>query len=449
MPSREQAAARIGQLFDDGGMLVLAEGGEFATWEQAFGTLPDALFQMAEQPPLQFLTLARDLWGRNGDLRMATAVTRGLIRVLVDRVGREHPETIAQVGALGTLALRAGRTDEGREMLEQAFHALRSVVGGRDLRLAVVAGNLGLQYAQESAWSDAEHCLRTALKIRQAEAPATAGTVAGQLAEVLLRQDKVTEGLDTLEVAWLAELDAHGERHPNTVRRLLQLAQALSQVDQHRRAVPLWRTLDEIVREDGNPENIARVGFELGCALLRVHRREEGIRRMREALEWTRAVSDQTGRPHPELAQRLTHWADLEIEQGHASQAEGLLREAVEVETRVSGTASPQTARRQAELGTLLARMGRTDEALGYLATASSLLASTEGCEVPATLAATEATLGLLATKVEELVAQRDKVGAALVVQDAIATYGPIVGYAHRGLGVLRQLALNHRIPLE
>lgn len=449
MLTREAAAGTIAGLFQDGGLVVLAEGGGHATWEEALQTLPSALFQMEAQPPIQFLTLARDLWSRSGDLRMATAVTRGLIRILVDRVGRDHPETIAQLGALGALAQQAGRVDEGAEMLEQAFHALRSVVGGRDLRLAIVAGNLGLHYARAGVWSDAEHCLRVALKIRQAEAPATAGNVAGQLAEVLLRQDRVDEGLDLLEVAWLADLDHVGERHPSTVRRLLQLAEALSGAGHHRKAVPLWRTLDEIIRADGNPENVARIGFELGCALLHVHRREEGIRRMREALEWTRAISDQAGRPHPELAKRLTHWANLEIDHGRAAQAEGLLREAVEVEERLSGTSSPTTARRQADLGTLLARMGRVDEALGYLASAASLLASTEGSEEPATIAAAEGTLGLLATKVEQLVAQRDKAGAGLMIADAIATWGPVLGYGHRAIGVLRRLAEQNRIPLE
>ncbi|MCB9671385.1 MAG: tetratricopeptide repeat protein [Alphaproteobacteria bacterium] len=447
MTPREQAAARVARLFDDEGAAVLAEGGDHPTWEMALASLPDALFEVGEKPPVQLLTLARDLWSRQGDLRMATAVTRGLIRVLVDRVGHDHPDTLAQLGALGALALRAGRNDEGAEMLQQAYQGLRSTVGGRDMRLAVVAGNLGLHQARTGDFESAEHCLAVALKIRRAEAPETVARVAGQLGEVQLRLGRIDEGLDTLEVAWLADLDTVGEHHPDTLRRQLQLAQALSRAGKHRKAVPLWRGLDAVVRASGHGERMAEIGFELGRALLHVHKREEGIRRMREALKWTRQASE-GGAPHPELASRLTTWAELEIQNGRPHDAEGLLREAVEVESRVSGEASANTARRCASLGTLLARMGQTDEAMGYLANAASLLVGTEGADDPSAIAAVEATLGLVATKVEELIAQRDKDGAAVMINQAITTYGPAVGFDHRGLGVLRTLASNHRIKL-
>ncbi len=443
--SRERAAARVEALFEDGGATVLGEGGEYATWEQAFASLPDALFER-DHPPVELLTLARDLWSRQGDLRMATAVTRGLLRVLVDRVGRDHPDTYAQLGALGALAQRAGRDEEGGMMLEQAWEGLRRVVGGRDLRLAVVAGNLGLHYARRGRYQEAEHCLRVALKIRQAVTPRHTARIAGQLAEVQLRLGKVEEGLDTLEVAWLAELDTKGEEHPDTVRRTLQLARALAQAGQYRKAVPLWRTLDRIAQRAGDAERRAEMAFELGRSLLHVHKREEGIRRMREALEWTRRASGD--RPHPELANRLSTWADLEVENGRPHEAEGLLKEAVEVEIRLSGPASAATAKRYATLGMLLGRMGQRDEALGYLANAASLLLGAVGPDDPATVAAAEAALGLIASKVEELAEQRAKDEAAAMINQAITLYGPAVGYDHRGLGVLRGLASKYRIPL-
>jgi tetratricopeptide (TPR) repeat protein len=449
MPSRASVAEQFEALFEDGGAIVLGDGGTHATWEQAVATLPDALFQVSDDtPPLTLLTLARDLWSRQGDLRMATAVTRGLIGVSIARLGREHPDTLTQLGALGALAQRAGRIDEGATLLEEAWDGLRSVVGGRDLRLAVVAGNLGLHYARTGQYAEAEHCLQTALKIRQAVAPHTVAMVAGQLGEVRLLMGHTDEGLDALDIAYLADFDHLGEHHPTTLRRMFQLALALSNAGRYRRAVPLWRTADGIAREAGNAERIAQVGFELGRALLYDHKREEGIRRMREALQWTRRASS-PDRPHPELANRLAAWAQHDIDSRRPHEAEELLREAVDVETTLSGVASARTARRQAALGRLLAQMGRLDEALGYLESAASLLLSTEGPESSATVAALEGTLGLIAAKAEQLVTARDREGASAMIVHAIQLGGPVLGFDHKALGTLRQLAEDHRLRLR
>lgn len=448
MPTREEAARLIAELFDDEGVAVLGAGGTFVTWEQALAGLPDALFAVPSRTPgITLLTLARDLWSRQGHVRMATATTEGLVEVLTEELGEDHPEVLVHLGALGVLQQRGGHA-EGHHLLEDAFAGLRSQVGGRDLRLAVVAQNLGLSYARQGRFADAEVPLSTALRIRQAEAPSTVALVAGQLGEVLLRLEKVTAGIDTLEVAWLAELDHKGERHPDTLRRMLQLARAQTTAGQYRRAVPLWRTLDEVAQESGHRERMAEIGFELGKALLKVHKREEGTRRMRDALRWTREASDAAGQDHPALATRLTDWANLEIENRRPIDAEGLLREAVDVQRRISGDNSPETARRQASLGTLLARLGRVDEALGYLDSAAMLLLTTDGPTQPSTRAALEATLGLIATKVEHLVAQKDRDSAGMMISHGIRMAGPALGFDHHGIATLRALASEHRIPL-
>lgn len=448
MPTRDEMARMFTALFEDGGAVVLGEGSQHVSWEGALAELPDALFDMPRSTkPLTLLTLARDLWSRQNNLRMATAVTRGLLQLSVDRLGRDHPDTLTQLGALGALAQRAGRTEDGAALLEEAWEGLRSVVGGRDLRLAVVAGNLGLHYARAKRYDEAEHCLHTALKIRQAEAPLTAAMVAGQLGEVRLLLGRTDEGLEALEVAFLAELDQFGENHPNTLRRMLQLAMALSRAGQYRRAVPLWRTADAVARKGGHPERISQISFELGRALIHDHKREEGTRRMREALQWTREAST-SGPPHAELATRLAAWAQLEIDNRRPSEAEALLREAVDVETRLTGVASANTARRQAALGRLLAQMGRIDEALGYLESAASLLLSTEGPEDASTIAAVEATLGLIATKAEHLIAQRDKQGATQMIAHALALGGPVLGFDHRALATLRHIAESNRLRI-
>jgi len=442
-----EAAALVRGMFDDEGRAILAEGGAAPSWEDALAPMPPQIFGVKDSNPgIAILTMARDMWNRSGDLRMATAVTRGLLGWHVANQGREHPDSYVELGALGYLAQRAGKEAEGAQMLEEAWSGLRSVVGGRDLRLAVVAGNLGLHYARSGDLERGEHVLEQALRIRERIAPETVAHVAGQLGEVRLRLGRVDTALECLRQAWLCELDAHGEPHPRTVARARELALVLNKARKFRESVAMWRGLDALA-QGAPPEVLAEVGFQLGVALYHTHKRDEAIRRVQQAVALTRTLG--TGdSPHAELPDRLSFAAQIDIDMRRPYDAEGLLTEAVEIQTRISGADSPDTARRYVQLANLIAKLGRIDEAMGYMDGASSLLLSTLGPEHAHTQMAVEATVGLLIAKSTQMLDLGERREAAELLRHAKSLGGGVLGFDHPDQLAIQKLVTDHRLRL-
>ena len=446
MISPSDAPARLSDLFSDGGASIFEESGRVSSWEEALAPLPKAVFRVAsEDPAVALLTMCRDMWSRV-DLRLATAMTRGLLKIHIERHGKDHPDALVELGALGALAQRAGRVEEGAALLEEAWTGLRSVVGGRDIRLAIVAGNLGLYYAKIGDLSQAEHLLDQAYRVRKRVAPTSIAKVAAQLGEIRLRLGKTEEGLDDLRAAWLCSLDSVGETHPQTVKYSITLARGLNRAKLYRESTPLWRDLYRLAVDSNNPEKIAEIGFYLGMALYRTHHKEEARRRINESVRWTRAASEQT--VHPKLPERLTFLAALEIDQRRIYEAEGLYREVIEAEIRLHGDDSPEVARRYAALGRLLGQMGRIDEAVGYLESAASLLLSTIGPRQESTRAVVAAAVGVLTQKAEQSVAEGDKEGASQILGHALQLAGPVIGFDHEAVRKAQALAREHRIHL-
>ncbi len=443
-----EAAELVGALFDDSGQSILDEGGGPSSWEEAFAPLPDGLFAIdADNPGLAMLTMARDLWNRQGDLRMATAVTRGLLRWHVDNQGKNHPDAYVELGALGFLALRAGRNDEGASLLEEAWNGLRSVLSGRDLRIAVVAGNLGLHWARIGKLEKGEEMLATAYRIRKKVAPLTVGNVAAQLGEVRLRLGKPSEALDALRDAWLAELDSHGESHPRTVQRAMTLAKALNRTETWREAVATWRGLDKVAQQSNNRDAQAEIGFSLGVALYHTRKKDEAIRRVNQAIDATRALG--TGdSPHPQLPDRLTFLAQIHIDHRRPGEAEGLLSEAIERETAISGADSSETARRYVTLANLYRQLGRIDEAMGLMDGASSLLRSTLGDAHPHSQHAVEMTVSLLVAKAKQMLQVEQRSEAKALIQHARELGGSVLGFDHPDLLALQKLAMDWKLRL-
>ncbi|MEQ1505283.1 MAG: tetratricopeptide repeat protein [Myxococcota bacterium] len=358
----------LAALFDDGGAALLAGLGAPPSWAAALGPVPVQVLAVSPGPDAGIRQLAgiRDWLGQR-DPRAAVAIGRAVVdhRVRVD--GPEHPDTLLELGALGTWLHRAGASAEGSAVLDRAWTAIRSVAGGRDLRVAVVAQNVAAARLRDGRLADAGHALDVAHRIRRELAPATTGLVAAQLGEVQLQLGRTAEAVPLLREAFDRTAASDGPRAPRTIARGQMLGTVLNQLERYAEAAKVLRSVVDGV-DAADPDRRAAVAFELGLASYRSGAREEGIRRVEEAVRWTRAVGTVAG-PHPSLANRVTMLAQIHVERGRSEEAEGLLKEATEADRRTFGDASPEVAGRYAELGRMLARVGRADEALGSRAT--------------------------------------------------------------------------------
>ena len=404
---------------------MLTEAG-VAGWT-AIGVAPNVFADLgdSDDDAVRALVRLRDVLAQKGNLRAAVAFTSAVYRRKVQRLGEQHPDALLELGAMGALVDKAGRTEDATKMLEQAWTGLRSTAGGRDLRLAVVAGNLGVHYLKIGLPMKAEQTLEVAPRIRRDVAPESTGQVAAQLGELLLRREKADEALPLLQEAWDRTRTQYGPSDKRSVARARTLAGVLVRLGREKEAIPVLRIALAAAIEEGDLETKARLGFQLGCALDSNGQREEATRFVDESVRYTR----QAGDPHPDLPTRVATYARMVARSGWGVEAEGLLREALEAEIRLYGDDSAEVGARYATLGHIASQVGRRREALGWLEAGMSILRRTAGDAHPQTRFAVDQLARLWIAEAHDAVKRRDHGGAREILMRTrpmvLAVLGP------------------------
>lgn len=443
----EQAARAVAALFEDGGGEVL-RAARVPSWEAWCATLPEAARAKAGAHAVPGLLIAfalRDGARSGGDLaslRAAAALTRALVQTLGDRLGDDHPDVLAELGALGVLAGRAGRPDDAVTLLEEAWTGLRAHgLDGRAVRVgAALAGErIGRDAPGDAvratevldlclaAWSrpdrlrlqlldrrlhvawEADDLDGAAAASEEAWALAVAGGLRGaarvalatRRAAVLGRQGRHGEAADLIEGVLAAAPTA--EEVPLRATRLRHL-------DAAGRAHAVWRELDVLLRWARGPAGVGAVE-----AVLEVQRIAAGL--------YTR--------------------------HGRLDEAEAVLREELEVRAhRVPDPGDPlqgpPTA--QARLGRLLLARGRVEEAIGWLESAVAFLGPVErarpdGAPAGEGAEAAHALVTALHRHATALQAAGRAAEAAEAAHHALPLLGDLVGWGHPAAGALQELA--------
>lgn len=425
------AAERIAWLFEDGGAAVRYEGGLGSTWALALASVPDSYVENVGDTDdwdtigEQVLQAVREYWAQNGDLRPAIAVTRGLVQRRADRFGESHPETLVELGALAALADRAGKLAEAAGMFRRAWEGLRGV---DDLRAAVVASNHALHMLRMRQVDRAEELLAHAHRLQKKHAPETTGLVAGQLGELLMRRGKSAEAAPLLQEAWDRYREQHGTGDPRTLARARLLATTLVSLERFAEALPVLRNIHQAAIDEKDDEKRVLLAFQLASALDAAGRLEEASRLVDDGIRWTRAHGD----PHPEFPARITLASQLASKRGRFHEAEGFLREALDVEARVHGEGSAEAGQRHSRLALFLLSQGRLEEARGHLEVAVTVLRSTLGIEAWQTRYAAEALIDTLIAEAKRAKDSGDAMFAVEILEHARMTAIPILGPKHK-----------------
>lgn len=430
----------LAALFPDGGQAFLDAGGLGASWPEALAHVPP---QVLAVPPaaggLGQLARLRDFWASHDDLQPALVASRALLRIRIETVGRRHPDTWLELGALGALAMRAGKLDEGGVMVEEAWRGMHAA-GVEDLRLAIVSANVAQHFLRRGRVDEAQQALTDAYRLRKRHAPRTAALAAAQLAEIRDRAGDAAGALALYDEAWAISRDQLGVDHPRTLLRAEAAGLAQARAGHFDKAIERLRPVHAVLGRRPADARSARVAFELGLALSRSGVLEEGTRCVEASVRWTRDQAGHDGRPHPELPNRLTEWSHLQGQRGHAEEAEGLLLEALEAETLLHGDSSLEVARRYLELGQFCARKGRLDEALGWLDPAASLHRSLLGDGDPVARGAQAAQLEVLVARAVRAIESSDRRYARDLLEAGIAQGAPLLGYDHASVKQARRL---------
>lgn len=377
MSVHARAASLLAALFDDGGVDVLDAAGLVPDWAQVIAPIPEVLLKVDDGAVL--LGRLRDLFAQAQRLHVAIVFADALWQRNEQELGKDHTDTLVARGRLGALLDKGGHSVDAGLHMEAAWRGLRQ--RDPDLRTAVLAADIGRHFHANGDVVRAELALDQAYRIRRVVAPTRLGLVAAQLAEVKLEVGKEEEAAELLQESWEQLRAEKGEGDRVTLDRARTLGPLWLRLDQPARAAPVLRSLWGWVRLHGPLEEKAQVSFDLGRSLDATGHKEEGLRLMEQGLGWTRTLLDEDGRPHPELPQRLATWARVNEERGHREDAEGHLLEAVEAERMLYGANSAEVGIRQVAVGDLVYRMGRLDEAIGWMDAGLSLLRGTVGDE--------------------------------------------------------------------
>ena len=397
--------------------------------------------QDGEDIGIRQLLALRDFWSSRGEAGPAIAATRWLLDRRTQTLGRDHPDTLIEIAALGALLQRSGQEVEGGRLLQAAWQSLRSVAGGRDLRVAIVAQNLAAWRVRQGDRDEATFALEIAYRIRQQVAPESNGLVAAQLAELKIASGKAADAVPLLVEALERTAQAEGTSSPRTLVRAQMLGTVLNQLGRHKEASLALKPVYGSLSAGADPERRAAVAFELGLALDRTGAKEEGLRRVEESVRLTRTLPES-----PVLAIRLTLLARMQVERGRPEEAEGLLLECLEIERRTQGDRSAAVAERYASLGGFYMSLSRADEALGWLDAAASLLQTALGAEDPRTKAVAETQIKLLADQIEAAVGRRDRQLALALARRATELGAPVLGHGHQAMRRIRELRDKHRL---
>ena len=420
------AVTQVRDLLGDEGSAFLREAG-VDSWEALAGLLPGGLLE--GQPVAGAVALAkfRDHWSRVGALRPAAAATRALLLHYTLRGGPESAPALLELAQLGTLADRAGRHEDADRMLEEAWVGLRSVLSGRDRRLAVVSAMRGAHFMRVEAYQRAHTAYLISYRIRKEVAPETVGPVAAQLGQVALARRKPDEALPYLQEAWELYTERFGEMDKRTLVHASALELAYRQSGDFAGAVPVQRVLYKVAIRSRDPLEIARRAFLLGASLDRLGQRDEAHRLVSESIRRSRTLPAEES----DLPNRLGFFARMLQERGKGGEAAGILREALEIERELFGDASAEVGLRYGELGMLCHHHRQYDEALGWLDVSTSLLLSTRGAEHYETRIVAEELILVLHHLAETAMTYGDRLTRNRYLERALGLAEPIFGPDH------------------
>jgi tetratricopeptide (TPR) repeat protein len=357
-----------------------------ASWEQMLSLAPPDTVQRAVRtrlPGMALVSVVRAALAQRGALQDAAAVSVWLSAQLDARLGAAHPDALAERAAAGGWLFRAGDRAGADAMLSSAWSGLRQA-GISDARLAAVGERWSAVLMAEERYDTAEEVLEVVWRLRRREG--RGAPISARLGQVRLARGDVAAALPLLREAW-GESDGRPWRLG--VGRTLGLA--LVRHELFEEAVPILRTVVDAEHDDGSR---AEACMALGTALEGLRSLPEALRMVEEGVKLTRAQEADRA----VLAQRLSIASRMAFARGRVHDAEGLLKEAVDLDRQHYGDDTPEVARRYSELGRMVLALGRTEEALGGLEPATSLLRRHLGEEAELTRRAAEAqAAGLIA----------------------------------------------------
>nr|VFJ68570.1 MAG: Tetratricopeptide repeat-containing protein [Candidatus Kentron sp. DK] len=281
------------------------------------------------------------------------------------RLGPEHPDTLASINNLAGLYQVQGRYGEAQTLYERALAAREKVLGPEHPDTLISLNNLAALYQAQSRYGEAqtlyERALAASEKVLGPEHPDTLLS-RNNLAGLYQAQGRYGEAQTLYERALAAREKVLGAEHPDTLISCNNLAMLYQAQGRYGEAETLYeRAFDAMEKVLGteHPDTLASINNLAG--LYQVQGRYGEAEPLYErALSARKKV---LGPQHPKTLMSLNNLAMLYQAQGRYGEAETLYQRALAAREKVLGPEHPNTLQSLNNLAGLYQTQGRYREA--------------------------------------------------------------------------------------
>jgi len=307
-----------------------------------------------------------------GEIEEAIAVAREVHTLILERRGRDHPDTWSAMDTLGNMLLAEGRLEEGCALVDELLELRREHLGQAHPDTLNALSNAALGRYQRGDFARSTELLREVLaELEELYPPghperlATLNTLGS--AYVMLGRSADAEPILAEVVARTREL--RGPEHQDTLVSMTNHALALSKLRCFDEAAELYLEVVDVQRRvlgDDDAQTLIAL-FNMGALCIQTQRYEEADVYLAEAAERGRAA---LGPDHHAVGQFLKGYGDNLTYLGRYAEAEATLLEARAWMERTQPDFERHPAYRNLLQGIerLYTRWNRPDDAAAYRA---------------------------------------------------------------------------------
>ncbi len=263
----------------------------------------------------------------------------------LEKLGEEHPSTVASMNNLGVLLERQGRYEEAEPLFKETLRLDEKVLGEQHPDTLDSMDNLAELYSRQGRYKEMEPLYKEALRRREEalgeQHPDTLGSI-DNLAELYSRQGRYKEVEPLYKEALRRREEALGEQHPDTLGSIGNLAGLYSIQGRYLEAEPLFKKalrLRQKVLGEQHPDTLGSVN-NLAVLYESQGRYAEAEQLYKEVLQVRRKV---LGEQHPDTLSSIDNIAGLYCRQGRYAEAEPFCKEALRLREKELGEQHPDT----------------------------------------------------------------------------------------------------------
>ena len=258
------------------------------------------------------------------------------MKSLTDLTGEKHPRVADSLNILAIILQEQGDLDAAEELFRRALDLYKELLGEKTIDVGTCSNNLALTVKQKGDYVTAESLYRQAVAIYTellGEEHYYATILTGNLASLLVLNGNLTEAEELFRKSTAALVKSLGEMHPAVATSYFGLADLLSEQGRYAEAEPVFQKAIKTFQEKMGMEHQRLASFHAyyGKMLFRAGRLDEAEEEMRKGLAMGLKLM---GEDHPGNLGRRYMLARLSGLRGAFDEAEALLAQAETIARR-------------------------------------------------------------------------------------------------------------------